>query len=150
MSGKATKTAIRRLLEKVETNINDPQACWNFTSSHGPFGYAHFTYRKRTWHAHRACYQVWFHRPLKPSEHIDHLCRNRQCINPNHLEVVSKLENESRGKAFFNRKSYCKRGHLFTPENSSLIQSRFGGSPARRCRMCSRRRRMESYFRNGH
>ncbi|MGO3650436.1 HNH endonuclease signature motif containing protein [Agrococcus casei] len=66
---------------------------------------------------------------------IDHLCRNRSCVNPKHLEAVSKRENLARGyavPAINARKTHCKRGHEFTAENTY----RWGSS--RICRACKR------------
>lgn len=71
---------------------------------------------------------------------IDHLCRNRRCVNPQHLEVVSSKENTLRGNglaAINARKTHCPKGHLYG--GSNLIK--YNG--ARACRTCvNSRRRM--------
>ena len=66
---------------------------------------------------------------------LDHLCRNRACVNPAHLEVVSHRENVLRGNtvpAMHAAKTHCVNGHEFTPENL------YGNDPTRRrCRICN-------------
>lgn len=64
---------------------------------------------------------------------LDHLCRNRLCVNPEHLEVVSRGENVLRGvgvTAENKRKTHCAHGHEFTTENTY----RYGNK--RHCRTC--------------
>lgn len=66
---------------------------------------------------------------------IDHLCRVKNCINPDHLEPVTRLENIRRRNMLYN---WCKHGHRFTKENTKIGQ---GGR--RQCRACWRRRTAE-------
>lgn len=72
---------------------------------------------------------------------LDHLCRNRRCCRPDHLEPVTHKENVLRGmapSAINARKTHCKRGHEFTAEN--IYPSPDG---VRRCRECRRLRHAE-------
>lgn len=65
---------------------------------------------------------------------IDHLCRNRLCVKPSHLEAVSHAENCRRGNGFSginSRKTHCKNGHEFNSENT--IIEKLG----RKCRLCN-------------
>lgn len=85
--------------------------------------------------AHRVAYEHW--RGQIPSGlEIDHLCRNRWCVNPDHLEAVTDAVNVLRGEGCYAqnaRKTHCKRGHEFTAENTYLIK---GGAGGRMCRTC--------------
>lgn len=66
-------------------------------------------------YTHRAAY-ILSKGPIPAGLVIDHLCRNRVCINPAHLEVVTQAENVHRGVSA--QKTHCKRGHEYTPENT--------------------------------
>ena len=81
---------------------------------------------------------------------IDHLCRNRRCVNPEHLEPVSRGENVLRGdghSARNARKTHCIRGHEFTVENSYYAPNGKG----KRCRECFKTlRRKGGKYHYGH
>ena len=69
---------------------------------------------------------------------LDHICRNRLCVNPAHLEIVSVKENVLRGvgiSAENSRKTHCIDGHEFNEENTLVLKD---GS--RVCRACARER----------
>jgi hypothetical protein len=85
--------------------------------------------------AHRIAYTLE-HGPIPDGLTIDHLCRNRRCCNPAHLEAVTERENILRGTcpaAENARKTHCNRGHEFTPENT--YDKREG---QRQCKTCMR------------
>lgn len=84
---------------------------------------------------HRVAYEL-AHGPIPAGLQIDHLCRNRRCCNPDHLEVVTPRENTMRGNgptAINSRKASCKRGHEFTPDNTFAA-----ADGSRECRACRR------------
>jgi hypothetical protein len=95
-------------------------------------GYGRFGFGGKNAMAHRVAYE--FDRgPIPAGQEIDHLCRNRACVNPLHLEVVEHRVNVMRSDSFAARKArqtHCDRGHEFTPENTYIDQGR------RRCRTC--------------
>lgn len=66
---------------------------------------------------------------------IDHLCRVRNCVNPEHLEAVTKAENQRRAAAHRPVPTHCVHGHRFTPENTYLLRTR---SNQRRCKTCQK------------
>lgn len=112
----------------------DPSACWTYPQKASVNGYAVVTVFGRSMLAHRYAYEISVG-AIPDGLQLDHLCRNRRCVNPAHLEPVSQRENLLRGEGFAGtnaRKTHCKRGHEFTPENTRL---RPGG---RDCRACAR------------
>lgn len=69
-----------------------PDGCWIWTGARNTGGYGVARHRGRTIGAHRMTYEV-FVGPLDPFLEIDHLCRNPPCVNPDHLEQVTRAEN---------------------------------------------------------
>lgn len=109
-----SRPAIDRFLDKVL--IGD--GCWLWNGPKNPKGYIQFASDSGQ-SAHRFAYE-YFVRPIPTGFTIDHLCRNRGCVNPNHLEAVPVRTNVLRGiglTAHNARKTHCKRGHEFTPDN---------------------------------
>lgn len=90
--------------------------------------------------AHRAAYTIFVGDPGPLV--VDHLCRNRACVNVLHLEAVSQLENTKRGD-LVDRRTHCHRGHPITIENT-IIEN----EGHRRCRICKadKQRRAEVKF----
>lgn len=86
----------------------------------------------KTLRAHRVTYERMVG-PIPDGMQIDHLCRNRGCCNPQHLEVVTPAENTRRGYAFRETKTHCIHGHEFTPDNTVTNQR-----GARVCVTCQR------------
>jgi hypothetical protein len=98
-------------------------------NGYGVFGYAH---GKKAM-AHRFAYERLIE-PIPDGLQLDHLCRNRACVNPHHLEPVTQKVNLLRGIGFAGvnaRKTHCPRGHEYTPENTKSF------SGWRQCRACT-------------
>lgn len=95
--------------------------CWEWTGPANRDGYGlHRVYRRQFEMAHRTAYREIVG-PIADGLEIDHLCRNRLCVRPDHLEPVTRRENvlRSAGVTAINaRKTHCKRDHEFTPENT--------------------------------
>src|SRR5881396_3749910 len=91
-----------------------PQAdgCWRWMASCFLNGYGRFTFRHNSFCAHRIAY-VFFCAPLDEWTVLDHLCRNRRCVNPEHLEPVTVGENIRRGDTGIKNwsKTHCIHGH---------------------------------------
>lgn len=109
--------------------------CWVLPIPLNSEGYATVWRGERTQFAHRLAY-VAFRGPIPAGLQIDHLCRNRACVNPAHMETVTSRENTIRGEgptAVNARKSHCIHGHEFTPENTYASPS--GRRVCRACRI---------------
>ncbi|MGH3029279.1 MAG: HNH endonuclease signature motif containing protein [Gaiellaceae bacterium] len=122
----------------------DAAGCWVWIGCTHPKGYGHFWSGGRVGGAHRWAYE-YFVGPIPEGLTIDHLCRNRRCVNPVHLEAVSNRENIRREEAGANLRrespdqlappTHCKRGH---PLSGNNLYVRPNGS--RHCRACARER----------
>lgn len=99
-------------------------------------GYGHFNFKGLNMGAYRWSYLLK-HGGLVSGSHIDHLCRNRLCVNPAHLEEVDRSTNILRGHVYNSQKTHCSNGHAFDESNTNhCIGS--NGRPARSCRACKR------------
>lgn len=81
----------------------------------GPNGYKRATVHGKTDYAHRIMWQIWNSQKIPKGLEIDHTCRNKACINPHHLELVTHAENMRRT---VNKKTHCLHGHEFTDANT--------------------------------
>jgi len=130
-----------RLLAKVR--IDPDSECWVWTGALMPNGYGAFTVKidgkwKRCY-PHRISYEIHIGEIPKGLD-IDHLCRNRACINPAHLEPVSRRENLARGETLIAKQlkqTHCKNGHLLDKSNLSAYKLKKG---KRECLTCHRER----------
>lgn len=113
--------------------------CWHWSgNTNQTYGIIRYG-RKKVFLAHRYSYER-FNGPLIPGLQIDHICRNKLCVNPAHLRQVTHSENmlaipEHIRKAG-RRKSHCKYGHEFTPDNTGTVRGTYGME--RYCRVCRR------------
>lgn len=113
--------------------------CWEWVGGKSGTGYGCWKVNGKT----RRAYRVMYERakgPVPEGKELDHLCRNRLCVNPDHLEPVTRRENVLRGispSAVHARKTHCHQGHPFTPENTALW-NRKNGTQTRVCRTCRR------------
>lgn len=111
--------------------------CWQWLGALNSNGYG----IRAGQYAHRKSYELHVG-PIPSGLQIDHLCRNRGCFNPDHLEAVTPSDNVRRGvspSAIAVRTNRCKWGHELTPDN--VYVRRDTGS--RQCRECHRRRGRE-------
>lgn len=131
--------AIDRAMRRVEIDEN---GCWNFMGARLPTGYGYVGVGStkdgtaRHEYTHRLTYQH-FVGPIPDGHQVDHLCRNRSCCNPEHLEAVTIQVNQLRGFSVSGvnaRKTHCPKGHELSGDN--VVPRK--GTGARGCRKCRR------------
>ncbi len=124
--------------DRFWAKVNKTRTCWLWTgATTGPkHNYGHCWFDRRYQGAHRVSYQLLVG-PIPSGLDIDHLCRVRLCVNPAHLEAVTRRENLLRGNTIIARcaaVTHCPRGHEYTPENTGHTS----GRNDRWCIVCSR------------
>ena len=130
---------LSRLKDNADTS--NPAACWIWTGRTDRDGYARFGSGGL---AHRMAY-IAFKEPIPEGHEIDHLCRTRACVNPDHLEAVTKAVNTLRSlapSAINAREVRCIHGHPFTEANTL-----YGKNGRRTCRTCLRASNAAGYRR---
>lgn len=109
------------------------EECIEWIGCVGSRGYARVTIMGVGHVAHRVVYEM-VNGPIPEGLVLDHLCRNKRCVNPSHLEPVTIAENVRRGYRLWSLRTHCKWGHEFTPENT-FWHSR----GTKMCKECKRR-----------
>jgi hypothetical protein len=127
-----TEAEYERFMNKVKLRAHD---CWNWQAAcnKGGYGVFHVGQPSSARVAHRVLYEH-LHGAVPKGFELDHLCGNKACVNPDHLEVVTHRENWLRegaphGKFFCVRR--CKYGHWLTDDNVRIFNDR-----KRRCLQC--------------
>ncbi len=125
----------------------NPEECWLFAGAINSSGYGViWPNHRKSQLAHRVIYEHVV--GLVPKGlHLDHLCRNRACINPAHLEPVTPRVNILRGDGLAAKnftKTECKHGHYFSDSNTYIRFRR--GIPTRDCRECHRIASLKYYY----
>lgn len=131
--------------DRILGNIRvDENGCWRWQRYKHVAGYGWmWVGNGKCDFVHRAAYQIW-KGPIPDGLVIDHLCRVRDCCNPDHLEVVTYSENTMRGDTVPVRRknaTHCDRNHRYTPETTHI-----SASGNRRCKIC-RRASQKIYYR---
>lgn len=110
-------------------NKNGLNSCWEWLGGTNGANYGKFEYNGKNAYVHRITYQIIIG-PIPKEMQLDHLCRNRICCNPHHLEPVTQKVNIQRGLNGIAMKTHCPQGHEYAGDN--LIFRRGW----RECRIC--------------
>lgn len=128
------------LRDRLLMNCKTVGDCWEWTGAknkgYGRIQIAHPERKSRQ--VHRVAYEIYIG-PIPEGLTLDHLCRNKACFNPSHLEPVTAVENVLRGNNFSainKRKTQCMHGHPFDKQNTAWDVHR--GVTRRRCKACSK------------
>jgi hypothetical protein len=124
----------QRFFAKVDVGTS-PAGCWIWTANRTKDGYGTIQsgpQTRRMLRAHRVAYEMLVG-TIPDGAEVDHLCREPSCVNPLHLEVVSRLENLARGRRAcgHGHETHCPHGHPYDEVNTYVAKD---GS--RRCRTC--------------
>ena len=126
------KKTLIRFQKKIELDLLS--GCWVWTASKNEHGYGKISYNGNPVRAHILSYQHW-NGDIPKGLELDHKCRNRSCVNPDHLEPVTHKENMNRGIVGKNNQyvnaTHCKNNHEFTIDNTYHRPT--GG---RACKIC--------------
>jgi hypothetical protein len=130
---------MERFMEKVDKR--GPKECWPFMSSIGKSGCGRFFYHGQCRDAYKIGYELLVG-PIPEDKHLHHICENRRCVNPAHLEVVSVRDHfvnrSPKHITYINsRKTHCPQGHPLVDGN--LVKFRQNKNQ-RVCLICTRKR----------
>lgn len=123
----ATRPLKERFWEKVDILGN----CWIWTGAtlaNGGYGQVRVPGGRA--YVHRVTYE-WFNGPIPAGMEVDHLCKVRTCVNPDHLQVLSPKDHRTKDLT----KELCKHGHVLSEDTCYLERD-----GTRKCRACLDRR----------
>lgn len=128
---RTTTDPVTRFLDSILVTEDD---CW-FTNRGTSQSYGHIQFKMwgKAAMAHRISYEL-FVEEIPDGMVLDHLCRTPACVNPEHLEPVTRGENTKRGRGVTEQlaKTHCPKGHEYSPENTQVVRNH------RVCRACKR------------
>jgi hypothetical protein len=116
---------------KFFQNIEKTDSCWLWTGGQNGRGYGNFYDGRRMVRAHRFSFKLFRH-DIPDELVIDHLCQNKLCVNPDHLDAVTQQVNVARYYAAKAPKPVCVNGHAMTDNNTYFHDNR------RICKECKR------------
>jgi len=126
--GEMSRTLIERFLDKIGEPFDSHNDCWLWCGGKTGSGYGQIRNGRRKMCAHCLSHEL-FIGPIPEGHAVDHLCRVRHCVNPDHLRALSHHENY--GQASLS-KTHCKNGHEYSEVNT------YRSRRQRHCRICMR------------
>ncbi len=116
--------------ERFWKRVSKTPTCWNWTGKSDKKEYGRITHRGLQTNAHRVSW-ILLRGEIPEGLTLDHLCQNKRCVNPDHLEPVTRGENARR---YMLGRTHCKNGHEFNPINTRIAKK----DGRRQCRICHR------------
>lgn len=123
----------RRIADKITVR----NGCWLWTAGKDRKGYAKLKWNNKSIGAHRIVYALLVDE-ISDGLTVDHLCPNKHCVNPRHMEIVTVSENAYRRWD----NGLCPKGHKYDEENTYWHKGK------RHCRKCHKARSLAWYYRN--
>lgn len=121
-------------MDRFWNKVSKTDTCWIWTACTNNEGYGVFSLDAKSQKAHRLAY-TWLVGEIPQGAVLDHTCRVRNCVNPEHLEAVSDKTNILRGNGMWRKRleqTHCVRGHLLSGSNIRYEKNK------RRCKTCVR------------
>ena len=147
------KEVEERLLSKVV--VNPITMCWNWNGRRDHNNYGRINAFGQKWPTHRLSYFLYYGF-ISPDLVVNHMCDNKPCCNPNHLELVTHQENidyitkigngRNITKTYNRTNLYCKKGHPRFGDNLK-VKKKGGGKTYRECRTCWNEAKNKAYHR---
>jgi hypothetical protein len=135
----------RKHLERFWAVTKFGRSCWVFQTLH-PLGYGVISMRGKIYYAHRLSH-MWFRGPIPKKFEVHHSCENKACVNPDHLEALSRTDHV---QTFLHKnpqtiKTHCPKGHPYSGDNLKVVK-RSNGWKNRICIACTRTRRHDKWI----
>jgi hypothetical protein len=131
--------AAPRFFQKIAVNDGSGDTCWQWIGAKRALGYGKIKICGRWFPAHRLAW-ILCYKSIDENLDIDHLCENKSCVNPAHLDLVTSKVNVMRtnnlgsNRGYYGLRTHCKYGHPFSTENTRITFNPY----RRRCRTCQR------------
>ena len=126
---------------RFRSRVQETATCWHWLGYFSN-GYGKITIRKKKMYAHRIAWQLAFG-AIPTNRVINHLCENRRCVNPAHLELTTTQGNLLYA---YRNNTPCPKGHAYDPDNRVKGEWRGRGS----CKQCLRERNLKRYHERKH
>jgi hypothetical protein len=124
----------QRFLDRLLARCSEsPDGCWVHPKPHPPTGYGRVRHRGASQMAHRVVFRL-LRSDVPTGLQLDHLCRNRACCNPWHLEPVTPKVNTRRARSVQAKRTHCQAGHEYSAANTYVDSEGW-----RYCRACRAR-----------
>ena len=129
--------------KKIFSGFIIENGCWLWTRGYTRGGYGQVSIAGRTRRAHRASYELAHDVILTPDQLLHHTCKNKSCINPQHLEITTQTTHIDSVIYGNKEKTHCPYGHEYIPANTHWNR----GGRSRECYKCKKQRIRRRYYR---